>query len=46
VPWRFLGLAMPAWVLICTLVLGVLGVTANASASQVARGGTTRRLTA
>jgi disulfide bond formation protein DsbB len=27
--WRFLGLAMPAWVLIWTLILGGLGVTAN-----------------
>jgi disulfide bond formation protein DsbB len=30
VNWRFLGLAMPAWVLICALVLGAFGVTANA----------------
>jgi disulfide bond formation protein DsbB len=27
--WRFLGLAMPAWVLISTVVLGVFGVFAN-----------------
>jgi disulfide bond formation protein DsbB len=27
--WRFLGLAMPAWVLICALGLGVLGVVTN-----------------
>jgi protein dithiol:quinone oxidoreductase len=27
--WRFLGLAMPAWVLIWALILGGLGVTAN-----------------
>jgi disulfide bond formation protein DsbB len=31
VTWRFLGLAMPAWVLICALVLGAFGVVANAS---------------
>ena len=29
VNWRFLGLAMPAWVLIWALVLGTLGVLAN-----------------
>ena len=29
VNWRFLGLAMPAWVLICAAVLGVLGIYAN-----------------
>jgi disulfide bond formation protein DsbB len=29
VTWRFLGLAMPAWVLICALVLGAFGVFAN-----------------
>jgi disulfide bond formation protein DsbB len=29
VSWRFLGLAMPAWVLIWTLVLGGWGVAAN-----------------
>ena len=39
VPWRFLGLAMPAWVLICGLVLGAFGVTANASAPQPSRDG-------
>ena len=27
--WTFLGLAMPAWVLICALILGIVGVTAN-----------------
>ncbi|MGH8208992.1 MAG: disulfide bond formation protein B [Steroidobacteraceae bacterium] len=31
VTWRFLGLAMPAWVLICALILGAFGVTANAA---------------
>ena len=29
VNWRFLGLAMPAWVLICALVLGIAGVMNN-----------------
>src|SRR5215475_4104248 len=29
VNWTFLGLAMPAWVLICALGLGVAGVLAN-----------------
>ncbi len=29
VNWRFLGLAMPAWVLIWALALGALGLSAN-----------------
>lgn len=29
VNWRFLGLAMPAWVLLCALSLGALGLFAN-----------------
>ncbi len=29
VNWKFLGLAMPAWVLICALGLGALGVVTN-----------------
>jgi disulfide bond formation protein DsbB len=29
VNWQFLGLAMPAWVLLCALGLGVLGVLGN-----------------
>lgn len=29
VDWTFLGLSMPAWVLICALALGALGVVAN-----------------
>jgi len=29
IDWRFLGLAMPAWVLISAAVLGVFGVWAN-----------------
>jgi disulfide bond formation protein DsbB len=27
--WRFWGLAMPAWVLICAVGLGFVGVAAN-----------------
>ena len=34
VPWRFLGLAMPAWVLIWGLALGGLGVVANSARSR------------
>ena len=30
VNWQFLGLAMPAWVLICAVLLGAWGVVANA----------------
>jgi disulfide bond formation protein DsbB len=33
VTWRFLGLAMPAWVLVCALILGAFGVTANGTAA-------------
>ena len=29
VAWRFLGLSMPAWVLICFLTLGIAGLVAN-----------------
>lgn len=29
VNWKFLGLAMPGWVLICALALGVAGVVTN-----------------
>lgn len=29
VGWTFLGLAMPAWVLICAVLLGALGLYAN-----------------
>jgi disulfide bond formation protein DsbB len=29
VNWKFLGLAMPAWVLICALLLGAMGVLTN-----------------
>lgn len=38
VNWRFLGLAMPAWVLIWAVFLGGLGVAANAGSSEVASG--------
>jgi disulfide bond formation protein DsbB len=34
VTWRFLGLAMPAWVLICALLLGALGVLTNTRAGR------------
>jgi protein dithiol:quinone oxidoreductase len=34
VNWSFLGLAMPAWVLICALVLGAFGVAANALSAR------------
>jgi protein dithiol:quinone oxidoreductase len=34
VPWRFLGLAMPTWVLISGLILGAFGVAANARAKS------------
>jgi disulfide bond formation protein DsbB len=33
VDWTFLGLAMPAWVLICAVFLGSAGVIANARRS-------------
>jgi protein dithiol:quinone oxidoreductase len=47
VNWRFLGLAMPAWVLICALVLGAFGVTANATVAQTSRdSGSARRVPA
>jgi disulfide bond formation protein DsbB len=29
VNWRFLGLAMPGWVLVWALALGIAGVLAN-----------------
>jgi disulfide bond formation protein DsbB len=29
VNWKFLGLAMPAWVMICALILGAMGVLTN-----------------
>jgi disulfide bond formation protein DsbB len=34
VTWRFLGLAMPAWVLISAVVLGAFGVTANSAPAR------------
>lgn len=36
VNWRFLGLAMPAWVLIWALLLGAWGVAANATPARQA----------
>jgi protein dithiol:quinone oxidoreductase len=46
VTWRFLGLAMPAWVLICALILGVFGVTANARSARTAANPSPRTLAA
>lgn len=37
VDWRFLGLAMPAWVLICTAVLGAYGVLGNLAGRRQAK---------
>jgi protein dithiol:quinone oxidoreductase len=37
VNWQFLGLAMPAWVLISALVIGVAGVIANVRGPSPAR---------
>jgi len=38
VNWRFLGLAMPAWVLICALILGIAGTYANLAPSRTRPG--------
>lgn len=38
VNWRFLGLAMPAWVLISALILGAMGVLTNIRPSPKSRG--------
>jgi disulfide bond formation protein DsbB len=46
VTWRFLGLAMPAWVLICALILGAFGVITNAGRGQQVAAGAPRRLPA
>jgi disulfide bond formation protein DsbB len=35
VNWRFLGLAMPAWVLLCIFALGLVGVIANPLSRRV-----------
>jgi disulfide bond formation protein DsbB len=43
VNWRFLGLAMPAWVLICALILGVIGVAANPMLRRVRSTGSATR---
>jgi len=37
VNWTFWGLAMPAWVLICAAILGVLGVAANVRPERARR---------
>jgi len=37
VNWRFLGLAMPGWVLIWALILGAIGILANKGAAQPAK---------
>jgi disulfide bond formation protein DsbB len=36
VNWKFLGLAMPGWVLICALGLGAMGVLINTRARKFA----------
>jgi disulfide bond formation protein DsbB len=35
VNWKFLGLAMPAWVLIWALALGAMGVVINTRARKL-----------
>lgn len=35
VNWKFLGLAMPAWVLVCALALGALGVITNTRTRKI-----------
>jgi protein dithiol:quinone oxidoreductase len=37
--WRFLGLAMPGWVLICAVALGAVGVFANLKLRKSAKPG-------
>ncbi|MDX1482273.1 MAG: disulfide bond formation protein B [Woeseiaceae bacterium] len=37
VDWSFLGLSMPAWVLICVVLLGAAGVANNLRAAPVSR---------
>jgi len=34
IDWVFLGLSMPAWVLVCVVTLGIFGVWANARPSR------------
>jgi disulfide bond formation protein DsbB len=43
VNWKFLGLAMPAWVLICAALLGVLGVLTNPPARPLRSAGSAKR---
>jgi protein dithiol:quinone oxidoreductase len=38
VTWKFLGLAMPAWVLIWAVILGGFGIATNAGATRAADG--------
>jgi disulfide bond formation protein DsbB len=37
IDWTLLGLSMPAWVLICVLLLGIAGILANWPAKKSAR---------
>ncbi len=37
IDWTLLGLSMPAWVLICVLLLGVAGVLVNWPAKKLGR---------
>src|SRR6201996_8302377 len=39
VNWKFLGMAMPAWVLICALALGALGVFTNTRIGRAKQAG-------
>ena len=43
VNWRFLGLAMPTWVLLCALALAALGLYANLGRSRLRRAGSAAR---
>lgn len=36
ISWQFLGLSMPAWVLLCAVILGVVGVWNNLRSSPTA----------
>ena len=35
IDWQFLGLSMPAWVLICVSLLGIIGIWNNARSTRV-----------
>ena len=43
VNWRFLGLAMPTWVLLCALALAALGLYANLARSRLRPAGSAAR---